>query len=238
MQFLTKKNLAITVVGILLLVGTLGVYIAQASPNDDHSAFGQGPGPSFDQHHHGDPDKMAQKIADTFGVDKQIVLNYHNQGINFKDLSKAALLAKASGKPLKDVMAAKTYDNTWKDVAGSLGVTKEKIAAVRQDIAAVKLEKQLGIAKQTSLQLLHQGYRSHDIAIASQLAKNTGKPISDILGMRKINNTWEDVAQNIGVNDTTFRQDMGNLHKSFGEKDRHHGHDNDEMSQNGCRGMQ
>lgn len=208
MNTLTKKRMLGLVAGGVLLAGAISPFIVQAAEQCNFRPPAMG-------HQQMDPGKMAQHIADKFGVSKEEVLAYEKQGVHFKDLNHASLLAKASGKTLKEVMQIKTLDNTWKDVAQSLGVTKEQIRVVHQDMAAANLESKLSIPKQTSLDLMQQGYRSHDIAAANELSKNTSKPISDILSMRKINNTWYDVAQSLGVDEETFKQDMKNVGVAF-----------------------
>lgn len=209
---MNKKTIASLVAGVFILGGAITPFIAQAADQSscDRPTWG---------HHQMDPDKFAQKIADTYGINKDELLKYQQEGIHFRDLSKAAFLAKASDKSLKEVMEIKTFDNTWKDVAATLGVTREKVRAIHQEMAAAQLEAKLTIPKQSSLDLMSQGYRPHDIAVANQLSINTGKPITDILSMRKINNTWYDVAQTIGIDETTFKQDMQNIRTAFP----HHG---------------
>ncbi len=209
MNWLNKKSIIGLALGVFVLAGLFSPLATQAA---DPNAYNQ---PVPGHHQKLDPEKIAQEMADTFGVNKDDVLKYQQQGIRMHDLFRASFLAKASGKSLKEVMETKTASNTWKDVAQSLGVTKEKMKAARQDIASTRLEKKLSIPKQTSLDLMQQGYQPRDIAVASKLADNTGKPISDILSMRKINNTWHDVAQSLGVDDNTFKQDMKDIRAAF-----------------------
>lgn len=215
MKFLNKKSIIGLLAGVVVLAAAVSPFIVQAAADNNQSDR-----PAMHQRHF-DPDKIAQRIADTYGVDKQEILNYNKEGIKFKDLSRASLLAKASGKTLKEVMTAKTYDNTWKDVANSLGLTQEQIKATRHDIAAARLEKQVNIPKQTAFDLMQQGYRTHDIVVANALSKNTGKSITDILALKKINNTWHDVANNLGVDDSTFKQDMKDIKAAFPHKGFH-----------------
>jgi hypothetical protein len=210
MNILTKKNIIGLTAGVIILAGAVSPLAVQAAAEND----GSWQTSSMHQRHF-DPDKIAQRIADTYGVNKDEVLKYHNEGVNFKDVFKASFLAKASGKSLKEVMEVKTLDNTWKDVAQSLGVTKEQMKATRNDITATKLETKLHISKQISLDLMQQGYRARDIAVANAFSNNTGKSISDVLDMKKINNTWHDVASALGVNDNTFKQDMKALREAF-----------------------
>jgi len=170
--------------------------------------------------HQMNPDKIAQTIVDTFGVSKENVLSYEQQGVTVKDLYKAAFLAKASGKSLEEVMQTKTLDNTWKNVVKILGVTKGQIRATHQDLEATKLENKLHISKQTSLDLMQEGYRGYDIAVANELSPNTGKTVKDILCMKQTNNGWLDVAEQLGISDDTFEQDMKNLKDAFHDQHR------------------
>ena len=208
MNWFDKKSIMGLTLGAFVLAGALSPLAIQAA---SQSAYKQ---PAAEQQHKIDPAKVAQDMADTFGVNKDDVLKYE-KGTPMHDLYKAAFLAKASGKSLKQVMETKKPDNTWKDVAQTLAVTQEKMKATRQDIASTRMENKLGIAKQTSIDLMEQGYHPRDIAVADKLSKNTGKPISDILSMRKINNTWHDVAQSLGVDDNTFKQDMTDIRAAF-----------------------
>lgn len=205
---MNKKTIASLVAGVIILGGAVTPFIAQAA----ESATPCLPVPG---HHQMDPEKFAQKIADTYGTNKDEILQYQKSGVTFRDLSKASFLAKASDKTLPEVLALKTPANTWKDVAKSLGVTREKVRALRQEMAATQLETKLSIPKQASQDLMSQGYRSQDIAVANELAKNTGKTLPDILSLRKINNTWHDVAQTLGVDENTFTQDMKTIKTAF-----------------------
>ncbi|MBP2642562.1 MAG: hypothetical protein H6Q67_449 [Firmicutes bacterium] len=214
MNVLSKKTVIGMVAGALIMASAVTPFVAQAMESGDTNQLAYGV-----HQRHFNSEKMAQNLTDTFGVNKEEVLIYQQQGIKMKDLFRASFLAKASGRNLKEVMAAKTYDNSWKDVATSLGISRETMKAVRSDIASAHLEKKLGIPKQTSLDLMEQGYHAKDIAVANELAKNTGRTIVDILSMRSIKNTWFDVAQNLGVNEGTFKQDMKSIRTAFG----HHG---------------
>jgi len=212
-NFWSKKLVIGLVSGAVIMTGTIIPFAAQAAESN-----GVG-GPGYGMHQRNcDSDKLARNLADTFGVTKEAVLKYQQQGVRMKDLKRASFLAKASGKSLEEVMAAKTFTNTWKDVAQVLGVTKENMKTTRQDITSGQLEKTLNISKKTSLELMQQGYHSRDIAVANELANNTGKSLSDILSMRRINNTWKDVAQNLGVGNDTYKQDLQAVRAAFPHK--------------------
>ncbi len=217
MSWFTKKGFVAMVAGAVLLTGAAGLYIVQAYPDSatgDYRAV---------QQQRLRPDQRAQQIADKFGVDKSQVLQSFEQGSSFRDISRAAFLAKVSKRTLPDVLALKTADKTWKDVTQALGVAPEQIKAARQEMTAARLEK-LQIPKADSLALMSQGYRTRDIAIAYKLAANTGKAPTEILDMRKINNTWRDVAQTLGVSNETLKQDLQNIGEIYPQKGRHHSH--------------
>ncbi len=174
------------------------------------------------------PAKVAQHLSDTFGIDQATILKCYVQGTSFKDIGRAAFLAKASGKSFTDVISLKTSDNNWKDVATTLGITKEQMKATRQDLIASGLNKKIGLDKEIALNLLHDGYQPRDIGMAAELGKNTDKSLTEVLSMKKINNTWFDVANTLGVDKETFKKDMKELGFGFGHRGhRFHGELND-----------
>jgi hypothetical protein len=203
-----RRNIIGLTLGAVVMAGAMSPFVAQAAEQCDFN------GPQMG-HHRMNPAKMAENIADTFGVSKDSVLSYQKEGVGFRDLYKAAFLAKAGGKSLKEVMQTKTLDNSWKEVAKALGITKGQMRAARQDIEATKLQDKLHIAKQTSLNLMQEGYRGRDIAIANELSPNTGKTVKEILEMKQTNNSWEDVAQLLGISDENFEKDMQNIKAAF-----------------------
>lgn len=208
MKWNFKKTLAAIAAGAFILVGVSTPFISQVLAADKER-------PAVHQQQ-ADPDKVAQRLADTYGIDKDNIAKYLKNGVKPRDINRAAFLAKASGKSLDEVMAAKTADNNWKAVAKQLGVTREQIKATRNDLASTRLEAKLGLNKETTLNLLSQGYKPRDVAFAGVLSQNTGKAIDSILDMKKINNTWGDVAQELGVDKTTLKQDMQKMHQFGG----------------------
>lgn len=212
MSWFTKRNIVAVAAGALILTGAAGLYIVQAYPGDHGSPAAQ--------HQRLSPEQRAQKIADRFALDKAQVLSFFEQGKSFRDISKAAFLARASNQSLEDVLALKTTNNNWKDVAQSLGVTREQAKNAGRELTAGRLEK-LQIPKETSLNLMGEGYRARDIAMAYKLAGNTGKSPDEILSMRKINNTWRDVAQTLGVSNETLKQDVQDIRTVFPQRGKH-----------------
>ncbi|VBB06411.1 Hypothetical protein LUCI_1642 [Lucifera butyrica] len=202
-----QKSIIALLTGAVILAGAVSPFIVQAAQTADQL-------PAVHQQQLS-ADEMAARTADIFDIDQSAILKYHSQGYTFSDLNRAAFLAKAGGKSLDEVLTAKTAGSTWKDVCVQLGITKEQMKATHQDIMATQLNKKLGFNKQTTLSLLQQGYHIGDITVATQLALNSNKSVTEILSLKKINNTWHDVAQSIGIDDNTYRQDMRQIRQAF-----------------------
>ncbi|WP_346353251.1 hypothetical protein [Azotosporobacter soli] len=202
MNLFNKKNLTALAIGGLLLSGIAAPLAVQAAEN---------PRPLTVEQRMGERSKMTQEFGAQFGISESEMQSYREKGVSMRDLGHAAMLAKISGKPLADVMAAKTLNTSWKDLSQSLGVTPQQMKAARQDMIASRMESKLNINKQTSLDLMNQGYRTKDIAVAGLLAADTNKSITDVLSQKKINNSWHDVANTLGVSDETFQQNMQTL---------------------------
>lgn len=204
------------------LVGGLAVLpTVQAADGADR--------PAIEQRHKLNPEQMAERMATTFSLSKDQVLQYYNNGTSFKDIRHAAFLAKAGNLSLDIVLQAKTDSNSWRDVAQTLNISPQQIKAARIDLQANHLTK-AGLDKQAAVALLDQGYHPRDIACANQLAKDTGNAILDVLSYKKINNTWQDVATTLGVSPDQFKQEMKNLKGSFPHHGGFHHKDTDRIA--------
>ncbi|MDR3560005.1 MAG: hypothetical protein P4N59_01000 [Negativicutes bacterium] len=214
MKLLAKKTIVVIAASTFILAGVAAPFMVYADQSENQR-------PAFSQRHV-DPDKAATRLSETYGIDKATVINYFNQGVGFHTLSRAAFLAEASGKPLDDVLALKTADNSWRDVAKTLNITREQMKATRNNLTSNRLSTALGLDKQTTLGLFDQGYKARDVAMAGLLAQNTDQSIDNILSMKKINNSWRDVATTLGVDQDTLKQDMQKMHQAFPRGHKHH----------------
>lgn len=82
------------------------------------------------------PDKAAQRLSEIFNIDKATILQYHTNGMSFKDIREAAFLANASGTSLDNVISHKTSTNKWKDVVKAMGITRQQMQAEHQKLVA------------------------------------------------------------------------------------------------------
>ena len=133
MRWTQRKIVAGVVAGLVLTVGGFGMLSAQSQDKTDLR-------PRYcvtqDERPDGQPPKMttdevAQHIAESFGVDAKQVKSALDEQKDFRDIGRAAMLAKISGKSFADVMALKTDDKDWRDIESSLGVTREKVRQLR-----------------------------------------------------------------------------------------------------------
>jgi hypothetical protein len=208
MRLVNSKTVIAVALGALLLAGAAAPILAQAAPGDQAR-------PAKVQHQY-DPAKAAARLADVYGLDQAAVQARLNSGTSPRDANRAAFLAKASGKSFDEVLGMKKSDNTWKDIAQSLGVTREQMKAARQAMTSDRMSAKLDLDRATVADLLGQGYKARDIGMAGLLAQNADKPVASVLDQKKLNNTWRDVAQSMGVSDDTLKQDMQKMRQAFG----------------------
>lgn len=222
-----RKALTAALAGAFIATG---VFAAQLSPiaygaQRDSASYHRNIGPRSEQTW--SAEEEAQRIADEFGVDRQAVLDYNAQGWRLRDLHRAAFIAYAGQKPLADVLNAKTASNSWYDVEKDLGVTPEQCENARDMLFGRAMAANLQVDEKEIQTLLKDGYHPRDIALAYTLGEHSGKSAKSILGMKKINNSWSDVAQALGISEADFRQSRFDADHCFGGGPRggygHHG---------------
>jgi hypothetical protein len=206
---LDKRITAGLLAGAVMAGGLFGTYQAQASAaaktaavQEMKQAKHQEYPPQFDA------EKAAEDISSMFGVDKAQVASALQEKKDLHDIGHAAMLAKVSGKSFSDILAMKTDQNKWQEVEKTLGVTKDQIAAEKEDMMSTALEQRAGVDKTKAAALLKAGYHPEDIAMAGVLAKESSKDIDAVLAMKKVNNSWRDVAESLGVSQETLQNDM------------------------------
>lgn len=138
----------------------------------------------------------AKYFSGKYGVDSAQIEQALSDGVHIEDIRHAAILAKLSGRSFSDVLAMKV---DWSQVAEKLGVTRQQVKDFFKQEREEILAKHAGIDVKTLQSLLKDGYTPPDIGIAGKIAQAAGKDIKSVLGKRKINNTWEDVAKSFGV---------------------------------------
>ena len=154
-------------------------------------------------------DDAAKKVHDTFGVDEKEVKSAIEDGKDIRDIGQAAMFANISGKSFKDVMGMKTDTKGWQEVGKELGITQEQVKDKMATMQAKDIAKKASVDENTAATLLKNGYRAHDIVAAGILAKAANKDIQSVLDMKKINNRWGDVADQLGVDKSVLHMGRG-----------------------------
>ena len=153
-------------------------------------------------------DDVAKHLHKTFGVSEDEVKAALKEKRDFHDIGQAAMLSKISGKSLSDILALKTQDKHWPEISKELGIKPEQVRAQMNEMSAERIAERGNVDKAEALSLLNSGYQHRDIEMAARLAQLSGKDIQTILDMKKINNRWGDVAQQLGVDKSALRPNM------------------------------
>lgn len=204
---------------------TVQTETAVSVPEDDYHA--QRPmtteePPIFDQSY---TMKEAERLSNDFGVARSDVVEYLQKGVHPRELHHASMVAKISGKSLKDVMTIKEGRH-WNEVEQTLGVSREDLKGLMRELMAKRVAEDAHSDVNTVAKLLKNNYNPRDIEIAGIIAYESGKSIQSILNKKTINKGWWDVAKECGVTyDQVVANHTGHNHMTFNEH-RHGGHSN------------
>ena len=143
-----------------------------------------------------------------FGVDEAEVAAYLAENPRaFRDIFPCSMLAKTSGHSFAEVMAIYEEQGDWRAVGESLGVTREMIHETMGDLMAGRLaDDKTNLTKDEARELLREGYHPRDVRAAGILGKAANKNAREILAMKKINNGWDDVAKELGLDAKVLRE--------------------------------
>ena len=209
-----KKMIAGIVAGAVLLGGGLGTLSAQAESNSEQARQGRPPHDRQQgQSRHPQVQMSAQEaskhVAETFGVSQSEVKEAIEAKEDFRDIGQAAMYAKISGKSFKEVLSLHKNQQDWREIGKSLGVSHAQVREAMLEMRAMHIGQKGLLDQKRALALLKNGYQSQDITMAAILAKESGKDIQAVLDMKKINNRWSDVADQLGVDKSKLRPEGG-----------------------------
>lgn len=206
-QLLQHKKFTTAALTALVAV-SFGATTALASPQDcppncQYTTNNDRPHPHDfrPEFHHiaFNPDYAAAAIAENYGIDKAVVESYLNEGWHPRAIEQGCLLADLSGQSLESIMESRSQGLSWREVAESVNVTQDNIANARFKSFAQDFAQRNDMNEFTARRLLEDGYHPEDIAIANAIAKRSDTPIYKVISLRKINNTWQDVAREVGL---------------------------------------
>lgn len=203
-----RKRIAAVMAGGLLLGAGLFGGVGQAEPAGGHGA------PPMERHGMGqapwrmNDEEAAARAAEMFGVDEGEVAAYLAENPRaFREVFPCSMLARTSGRTFAEVMAIYEDLGDWREVGHSLGVTREMIHETMGEMMAARLaDEKTNLTPEEAKTLLREGYNPRDVRAAGVLGKASGKGARDVLAMKRINNGWDDVAKELGLDASVLRE--------------------------------
>ena len=107
-------------------------------------------------------------------------------------------MAKAANLSFDQFASMKGEKDTWNDVFKKIGISESTIREYRKSAAADMLKRKYGIEPELARSLIEQRYNLGDLAKAGQLALQAKMDVREVLAMKKVNNSWEDVKMLLG----------------------------------------
>lgn len=153
-------------------------------------------------------EEAAKRAAEMFGVDEAEVAAYLAENPRaFRDVFPCSMLAKTGGRSFAEVMAIYQEQGDWRSVGDTLGVTREMIHETMGELMAARIaDDKTNLTADEARALLREGYHPRDVRAAGILGKAANQNARDILAMKRINNGWDDVAKELGLDATVLRE--------------------------------
>ncbi len=199
-----KMIMALSAGGVLFgatLFGVTGEAQAHTGEPMEHHRMERGPWRMNDR-------EAAARAAEMFGVDEAEVAAYLAENPRaFRDIFPCSMLAKTSGHSFAEVMVIYEEQGDWRAVGESLGVTREMIHETMGELMAARIaDGKTNLTPDEARGLLREGYHPRDVRAAGILGKAANKNARDILAMKRINNGWDDVAKELGLDASVLRE--------------------------------
>ncbi len=144
-----------------------------------------------------DKNELVAQISKQYGVSFTSLLNYCNQGGRLEDACRIAHMAMLSNKSFDSIVSMKSEDKSWTDVFREIGISEKIVREFRKSVAADMLKLKYGIEREIACSLIDQRYKLGDIAKAGQLAVLAKMDVREVLAMKRINNSWADVEEQL-----------------------------------------
>lgn len=173
---------------------------------------------------------LPKRIAEYLGISRDEVEALIDKGVEFHDLVPAAAIAKLGDRDVQVVLKEKTEQKTWHSVAKDLGVDPREFRREMHRILPAGAKKKIWLdhhpevvlksiaeylemdEKKLKTIIKREKVRSRDWLKAAVLSKISGKPLDEVMAMRK-NRSWLEVASALGVSREEVFSEMERLKK-------------------------
>lgn len=152
-----------------------------------------------------------QNISEYFGVDKQTLVAYYNNGWEMPELRRGAFLAYASHKSFDDVMNLRE-NNSWGRVEYLIGLTPNDLKTTQDDIISTQIANKLDINKSIVTFLVKQNYEVDEVIHGILYSMYVDKSPADIIEMyNPPTSNWEVVADDLGIT----QEELDEIHQKM-----------------------
>ena len=146
-----------------------------------------------------DRNEIMALMSKRYGIRFTSLMKFCAAGGRLDEACHIAHIAMLSNKSFDSIVSLKHGDNSWTEVFHKAGISEDVIRTYRKNIAADMLKLRYGIDHEISFALIDECYRLGDISRAAQLAVLAKMDVREVLGMKQINNSWDDVAKLLDV---------------------------------------
>jgi hypothetical protein len=205
---------ALLALGVLLVPASSAVLAEEGAPDLGEPAGPEGP-PAAAQ-------ARMEAISSVLGGDG-VVEELLEDGYTPRDLMVLAGLMECTGEDLDTLLTLKEDLGTWAEVAEELGVTRQDMAEAFKEIFPDGWKKRHGKRahrravrvrvgrlydgdRETIEGLHEEGFKPGEMAIIGVLYTLSGTPAEAVAAMKTNENTWDDVAAELGVNMDAFHK--------------------------------
>lgn len=142
-------------------------------------------------------EKLIGILHRDYGFD-EAELGKHYDEVGFNDLETFCMYAYFAKKPLAQVIPMRDK-YTWEGLKLALGLNPQKFRDRAIEYQADRLFKRMDIDCNVTIKYMKMGFPMHHVNTAALLALKCGRDIETVLLMKNSNNTWNDVALQLGL---------------------------------------
>lgn len=152
-----------------------------------------------------------------FGLSDSQIASLKAQGLTWGEIYMTANLAQRAGRPVTEIASLRQQGLTWNDIGGRYNIAMtdvskpfvlvpSRVAGVTAQVGMVSRplpiydrDGVLVLTEQDAQFYMRAGYSWRDIAIATNIARETRVPVSDLLRM-SLNQPWSQISRTYGLN--------------------------------------
>lgn len=157
-----------------------------------------------------------KRLSSNYGISEELVEQARLAGIGIGEIDVLADMAKATGKPVSDIIALKQRGMTWAAIASEHHLRIEDIVKDEDSRAAVidgernlgrELAQEYGITEAAASSYRVRLAEWGEVKLALGMAKASGTPVETIVARAEKGEGWGDIATDLNLNIGTIMRD-------------------------------